>query len=400
MSKLIAYVGRSHIGGFKGGGIDAFEIGEGGKTITPLNNGSVDDPKYAGFLAYAPKSNVLYAVDERKDDGRGPVLPASTIMSFKVDPKTAALSLINKAPTVGANPASICVGPEEKYVFTANHGKFDHIIKAIEASDGTWVNSFVYDDSTVVQHPVNADGSLKPACDCFVLTGHGKDPNSSPQGGGHSQASPHAHIVVVDPSGKFLIVCEKASEKVYVFRLGTDKLVLASIYQAPLGTGPRHCAFDKNGHMFMTSEFSSEIWAFRFDDELGILYFVDKQSTVEASFSGRNELATVQVHPNGKLVYVNNRGEDTIVCFKIAADGKLTKSCSLNVGKCPADPKDAVRDIKLSPDGTFMLVPVRPDDVLRSFAVNEDSGELTAITDVPVENPVFICFVEIKRDIL
>ncbi|MCC8156728.1 MAG: lactonase family protein [Oscillospiraceae bacterium] len=392
MSKLIAYVGRGNVGP-KAGGIDVFEIGEGAKTITPLNNG-VDEPIYAGFLAYAKGTKTLYAVDERKDSGRS-ANPPTTVMAFKVDPQTAGLSLINKQPTIGSSCASVCVGPDEKYLFTANHGKFDCVLKAVENSDGTWSNKFVYDDSTTVQYPLNADGSIEPACDCFVFTGHGMDPNSSPQGGGHSQASPHAHIVVVDPSGKFLLVCEKASEKIYVFRLGGDKLVLASIYQAPLRTGPRHIAFDNNGHAFMTCEFSSEIWAFSFDSENGILHFVDKKSTVAEGFSGRNELATVQVTPNGKLVYVNNRGEDTIVCYQIAADGTLTKSFSLPVGKCPADPKDAVRDMQLTPDGKVLLVPVRPDDVIRAYAVDQETGALTQITEAPVENPVFICLAEL-----
>ncbi|NTV89616.1 MAG: lactonase family protein [Clostridiales bacterium] len=392
---MIAYVGRSHIPGFQGGGIDVFEVSNDGTKITPLNNGSKDEPKYAGFLDYAPKSGVLYAVDERKDDGRNSKFPATTVMSFKVDQKTGALSLLNKQPTMGASCASVCVGPEEKYLFTASHGKFDVVIKVVEATDGKWVNTFVYDDSTVAQYPLAADGSIDAACDVHVLTGHGRDPNSSPQGGGHSQASAHAHIVVVDPSGKFLLVCEKASEKVYVFRLGGDKLVLASVYQAPLGTGPRHCAFDKKGRMFMTSEFSSEIWAFNLDTETGVLTFIDKQSTVAEGFKGRNELATVQITPDGRFVYVNNRGEDTIVCFKIAEDGKLSKASSLSVGKCPADPKDAVRDMQLSPDGTFMLVPVRPDDVLRTYAVDQKTGELKAVTEVPVENPVFIKLIQL-----
>ncbi len=386
MSKLFAYVGSGS------GGIEVFEIGEGGKSITALNNG-VDFPKYAGFLAYAKGKKVLYAVDERKDSGRNEKDP-TTVLAFNADPETGALSLINKQPTIGCSCASVCVGPDEKYVFTANHGKFDCVIKAVETADGKWVNQFVYDDSTVVQYPVNEDGSLEPACDCFVLTGHGMDPNGSPQGGGHSQASPHAHIVMVDPSGKFLLVCEKASEKVYSFRLGGDKLVLASIFQAPLRTGPRHCIFDQNGHMFMTSEFSSEIWAFNFDSETGILSFADKQSTVAEGFTGRNELATVQVTPDGKYVYVNNRGEDTIVGYSIAADGKLTKVFSMGVGKCPADPKDAVRDMKISPDGSFLLVPVRPDNVVRSYTINAD-GSLTAVTEQPANNPVFIQFVEV-----
>ena len=331
MSKLYAYVGSGS------GGIEVFEIAEGGKTITALNNG-VDFPKYAGFLAYAKGKEVLYAVDERKDSGRNEKDP-TCVLSYKVDKATGAISLLNKQPTMGCSTASVCVGPDEKYLFTCSHGKFDAVIKCVETADGKWVNKFVYDDSNAAQYPLNEDGSIGEACDVFTFTGHGMDPNGSPQGGGHSQASPHAHIVVVDPSGKFLIVCEKASEKVYVFRLGGDKLVLASIFQAPLRTGPRHCAFDKAGHMFMTSEFSSEIWAFNFDSENGILSFADKQSTVAEGFSGRNELATVQVTPDGKYVYVNNRGEDTIVGYSIAADGKLTKILSMGVGKCPPTPR-------------------------------------------------------------
>lgn len=386
MSKLIAYVGSGS------GGIEIFEIGAGGKTITALQGGTAE-PGYAGFLAYAEGKKVLYAVDERKDAGRNEKNP-TTVMAFKVDPATGALSLINKQPTMGCSCASVCVGPDENYIFTASHGKFDHVIKVVETSDGHFMNQFVYDDSTVAQYPVNADGSIEPCCDCMVLTGAGMDPNTSPQAGGHSQASPHAHIVKVDPSGKFLIVCEKASEKIYVYRLGGKKLTLASLYQAPLRTGPRHCIFDQNGHMFMTCEFSSEIWCFDFNSETGVLTFNNKQSTIEPGFTGRNELATVQVTPDGKYVYVNNRGEDTLVGYSIAADGKLTRILSIAVGKCPADPKDAVRDMKISPDGSFLLVPVRPDDVVRSYAIGAD-GQLTQITEVPAKNPVFIQFAEL-----
>ncbi len=396
MSKLIAYVGRSHVAGFQGGGIDVFEIGEGGKTITPLNNGAAEWPKYAGFLAFAPEKKVLYAVDERKDDGRGPNFPHTTVMAFKADPETGALNFINKQYTVGSSTAAVCVDPSEKYVYTCSHGKFDVVVKVVETADGKWVNQYMYDDSAVAMYPVDENGALGECCDAMVLTGHGRDPSPSPQGNYHSQASAHAHIVMVDPSGKFMVVCEKASEKVYVYRLGEDRLVLASLYQLPLGSGPRHCIFDKNGYMYMTCEFSNEIWSFKFDSELGILYFVDKQITVADDFKGRNELATIQVTPNGQYVYVNNRGEDTIVGFAIDADGKMKKSSVISVGKTPADPKDGVRDMKMAPDGSFLLVPVRPDDVLRSYAIDyENGGALTPITETPVENPVTICWAQL-----
>jgi len=391
--KLIAYVGRNHVADFKGGGISIFEVAPDGSSITPLPGGVDDMPKRAGYLDYSPKRRVLYSVDERKTDGRGPKKPASCVMSFKVAPESGELTFLNKQPTVGAMPASITVDEDKALLFTANHGFFDHVVKVVETADGKWVERFEYDDSTVVQYGLEADGSIGEVQDVHVLTGYGTDPNESPQGAGHAQASPHAHIVVIDPSRKFLVVCEKAGERVYVYRMGGKRLQLASVYQCPPGTGPRHAAFDKKGRMFMTCEFSSELWAFNFDSSTGVLGFVDKQSTL-SGFKGRNETATLQVHPNGRFVYMNNRGQDDVVWFDISEDGHLKKTGRVELSKSE-DPKDATRCMTLSPDGAFLLVPDRPADVIRSYTVDANDGSLRAMTEVPVQNPVFIQFVEL-----
>jgi 6-phosphogluconolactonase len=314
-------------------------------------------------------------------------------MSFKVDQKSGKLTFLNQQPTVGAMPASITVDEEKGLLFTSNHGFFDHVVKAVQTAEGKWVEKFEYDDSTVVQYGLKKDGSIGEVQDVFVCTGYGSDPNDSPQGGGHAQASPHTHIVVIDPSGKFLVVCEKASEKIYVFRIGGPRLAIASVYQCPPGTGPRHCAFDHKGRMLMTCEFSSELWSFDFDSDSGVLTFIDKQSTL-SGFKGRNETATLQVLPNGKFVYMNNRGQDDVVWFTISDGGQLKKAGRVELSKSE-DPKDATRCMTLSPDGAFLLVPDRPADVIRSYAVNPDDGSLKALTEVPVENPVFIQFVEL-----
>ena len=170
------------MGGFKGGGIDILEISADGSSITPLAGGAVDMPKRAGYLAYAPKAGVLYSVDERKTDGRGPKKPASSVMAFKVDQESGALTFLNQQPTVGAMPASITVDEDKKLLWTANHGFFDHVVKAVQLADGTWVEKFEYDDSTVVQYGLNDDGSIAPVQDVHVLTGYGTDPNDSPAG--------------------------------------------------------------------------------------------------------------------------------------------------------------------------------------------------------------------------
>ena len=390
--KLIAYVGCNHVANFEGGGISVFEVSEDGRSLA-LTGSVKDKPKRAGYLDYAPRAKVLYAVDERKTDGRGPKKPASGVLSFKVDPESGQLTFLNKQPSVGAMPASVTVDEDKKLLFTANHGFFDHVVKAVQTADGKWIEKFEYDDSTVVQYGINNDGSIGEVQDVFVLTGYGIDPNDSPQGGGHAQASPHAHIVKVNPSGKFLVVCEKAAEKVYVFRIGGKRLEIASVYQCPAGTGPRHCAFDKKGRMFMTCEFSSELWSFNFDATSGVLRFIDKQSTL-SGFKGRNETATLQVHPNGRFMYMNNRGQDDVVCFSISEDGHLKKISRVELSKSD-DPKDATRAMALSPSGAFLLVPDRPADVLRSYAVDANDGSLKVLTEVPIQNPVFIQFVEL-----
>jgi 6-phosphogluconolactonase len=393
MGGLIAYVGCNHVANFAGGGIKIFEVTADGSKITPI--GGVDEkPKRPGYLAYAPKAKVLYAVDERKTDGRGPIRPASNVSAWRVDQKSGQLTFLNSVPTVGAMPASVTLSHDEKHLYTANHAFFDHVVKVVELANGKWAEKFEYDDSTTVQYAIASDGSIGDVEDCFVFTGHGKDPwAESPQGGGHAPASPHAHIVVVDPSGKYLVVCEKAGERVYVFRVGS-RLELASVYQCPIGTGPRHAAFDKKtGRMFMTCEFSSELWSFDLDTSTGVLRFIDKQSTL-SGFTGRNEPATVQVHPNGKFVYMNNRGEDTIVWFSISADGHLKKAGKVSVSKSD-DPAGATRCMTMSPSGAFLLVPDRPADVIRSYAVDANDGSLKALTEVPVQNPVFVQFVEL-----
>ena len=102
----------------------------------------------------------------------------------------------------------------------------------------------------------------------------------------------------------------------------------------------------------------------------------------------------MQVHPSGRFVYMNNRGQDDVVWFTVSDDGHLTKAGRVELSRCE-DPKDATRAMTLSPSGAFLLVPDRPADIVRAYAVDPDDGSLKAVAELPVENPVFIQFVEL-----
>jgi len=387
---LLAFVGSyENSPNPNGGGVYVFEVSWDGSQLTFLNQ--VGQPKMAGYLVYAPSLGTLYAVDERKTDGRGPVGPAARIHAFAVDQRDGNLTWLNSQLAPGPFPTFLSLDESKRVIVSANHGSFDHIERVIQTVDGHWMTEYAYDDSTVILYDIESDGQLGKIRDVQILTGHGKDPNNSPQAGGHGQASAHAHCAVIDPSGRYVVVCDKATDQILVFRLGS-KLEIVSRYQLPVETGPRHVAFDPpSGRAFITFEFSSEIASFNFNASVGELRLIDKQSTVEHTYDGPNEPAEVRVHPNGAFVYVNNRGEDSVAWFQIGSGGELTRLGHVPIAKS-IHPGLAARSFTFDPTGMFMLVADRPANLIRSYAVNAENGSLNLLAEASVPNPAFAVF--------
>jgi 6-phosphogluconolactonase len=393
MSKLIAYVGSYEDSPNPGGGgIFALEVSADGAALSLLSH--VLEPKQAGYLAYAPSLSTLYAVDERKTDGRGPVGVAASVHAFAVNPQDASLRWLNSSATLGPYPTFLAVDEARRIVISANHGSFEHIERVVQTADGTWTTEYHYDDSTVVLYALDLEGHIGPIRDVRVLSGHGLDPNGSPQAGGHGQASAHAHCAVIDPSSQYVLVCDKGTDQILVFRLGT-KLELAFTYQMPPETGPRHLAFDPvSKRAFVTFEFASELASFDFDPVTGTLRLLDRQSTVGRDYDGPNEPAEVRVHPQGKFVYVNNRGEDSVAWFRIGSSGELSRLGHVPLAKS-IHPGLAARSFTFAPSGLFILVADRPANLIRSYAVNAEDGSLQLLTEAPVPNPAFIAIAEL-----
>ena len=263
-TRLVAYVGSyENSPNPNGGGIYVFDVSSDGRDLALLSQ--VDEPKMAGCLVYSSSLGALYAVDERKTDGRGPVGPAARVHAFAVNQHDGSLTWLNSQLAPGPYPTFLSVDDSKRIAVSANHGSFDHVEHVVQKADGEWTTEYLYDDSTVIMYNVESDGRIGKIRDIQVLIGHGKDPNNSPQAGGHGQASAHAHCAVIDPSGRHVVVCDKATDQILVFRLGS-KLEIASTCQLPAETGPRHVAFDpSSGRAFVTFEFSSEIASFDFN---------------------------------------------------------------------------------------------------------------------------------------
>jgi 6-phosphogluconolactonase len=391
--RLVAFVGTyPDSAADSRGGIHVVEVSRDGRQLKTLSR--TDEPQEAGFLLYAPTTRTLYAVDERKNDGRGPVEPPAAVHAFSVDATDGVLTWLNSQIAPGPRPTFLSINEDVRLLVCANHGDFQHVERVVTNPDGTWDVEYLYDDSAVIVYRLEQDGRLGSISDLKVMTGHGPDPNDSPQNGGHAQASSHAHCAVIDPSGRYVVVCDKGTDLVTVFTLGAT-LEIAATLQLAAGTGPRHLAFDPTQpRAYLTCEFASDLASVTFDPATGAMTLIDRVSTVASDHDALNEPAELRVHPAGRLVYVNNRGEDSLAWFEIDDSGSLKRQGHVPLA-ASMHPGLAARSFTFDPTGSFILLADRPAGLIRSFAVDPTDGSLTALTEHPVPSPAYVAIAEL-----
>jgi 6-phosphogluconolactonase (cycloisomerase 2 family) len=111
-------------------------------------------------------------------------------------------------------------------------------------------------------------------------------------------------------------------------------------------------------------------------------------STIPGGHAGRNTTAEIAAAPDGRFLYVSNRGQDSIVLFAIdPATGRLTYR-----GQTPTG-GTRPRFFTLDPSGAFMYAANQDSDTITCFSRNSGDGTLraTGIT-VAVGSPSAISF--------
>lgn len=383
MTDLVAFVGcYQNWPEQNRGGISVLSVSSNGKNLK-LESAS-ESPKEAGYLAYSSSTQTLYSVDERKNDGKGPVDPPAAVHAFRFDSKTKQLRFLNSLVAPAPRPTYLSLSPDGSYLACANHGDFDHVEKVVKTADG-WSVEYLYDDSAALLYSLNEDGSLNKLVDLRVFNSPGIDPNDSLQANHHGQSSGHAHCATYDPSGKYVVVCDKATDLITVMT-ADGKFQIASETHTGAQTGPRHIVFNLDGtKAHVTYEFSSELASFDFKD--GQLSFIAKTKTTSREFVGLNEPADLRLHLNQRIVYVNNRGEDSVAWFDVDS-GAPVRLGSTPIAKS-IHPGLAARSFAISPEGDFLLLADRPESKVKSFAIEAD-GSLTLQASINVANCGFI----------
>jgi 6-phosphogluconolactonase len=215
---------------------------------------------------------------------------------------------------------------------------------------------------------------------------------------GHSidpkrQEGPHAHCVTFDPARKFVFICDLGLDRIVAYQLDatTGKLVAVPSAGASItpGAGPRHLVFGNDGRIaYALNELNSTVTVLAYDAASGRMTELQTLSSVPADYAGRKWSAEISVHPSGKWLYVSNRAHDSIALFAIdPAKGTLTL-----VASQPSDGQTP-RHFALLPGARHLVVANQDSDSMRLCRVDPASGRLEPIGElIEVPKPVCVDF--------
>jgi 6-phosphogluconolactonase len=245
--------------------------------------------------------------------------------------------------------------------------------------------------------PIEKDGTLGPRSDLVNLPGE-------PGPDRKQQASSHPHNAVFDPSGRFIAVPDKGVDRVFVFRLDAANGKLTPndppFVATRAGDGPRHIAFHPQMPLaYVINELSSSVTTYRFDAQRGSLQPIQVLPSTPANYTGNNTGAEIAVAPSGRVVYLSNRGHDSIATFAVdPQSGMLTP-----VDWAPTHAKSP-RFFGLDPSAKMLFAANADEgysnqqntDTIVPFSINQENGMLTPASQVIKTNsPCTIVFASV-----
>ena len=303
------------------------------------------------YLAVRPDGAYLYAVNE---DGAG------FVSAFRIDRQSGKLTPLNRVSSRGSGPCALSVDSTGKFVVAAN-----------------------YASGSVVLFPIKADGSLGQPT--------GFDPHEGSSVDPQRQEGPHAHSAIFSPDNRFALSADLGVDRIYVYLFNSARGTLSAAGSAGVqpGSGPRHLAFRPDGRfVYAINELTATLATFAWDGAM--VRRIATASALPEGYQGTKSGAEIQMHPNGRTLYVSNRGEaNDIALFDIDPQtGMPTPAGHVSSGgRTP-------RSFSLDPTGRYLLAANQDSNNVVVFRVNPVNGQLTPTgKTVDISAPVCVQFV-------
>ena len=338
-----------------------------GQLTPPIIAAETLRPSYLALSAPDAGHRRLYAVNAVAD-------ASATVTSYLMDPATGALKPINEVTSAGSGPCYVSLDATGDTAFVAN-----------------------YYGSSIATYRVQPNGALSEPVERIDY----KDARFGKRGPvAARQDVPHCHSVHLSPDNRFLLVNDLGSDEISVFAVypETARLGPPALFSNDRpGSGPRHIAFHPNGRwIYSINEIDSTIDHFLWSttssrtDPQGLLVNTGAPvKTIAPSFPvAKNTAAEVAISLDGNFLYASNRGEDSLVVFRIAPDdGALTLVQRISCGgKTP-------RHFTLDPSERWLLCENQDSASITIFRRDSASGRIGGPTQsIPLDSPMFALF--------
>ena len=339
-------IGTYTAGGSEGIYLHDFDPETGRIDVRPRQVVKAENPSW---LTFSPDRQHVYAVDE---NGPGQRDAVGRVTAYRVDRDDGTLHEINRTSSLGAEPTQSAVSLDGRFLFVANY--------SVSADPG----------GTLSVLPIGQDGGLEPGVQ--VKT------HRASQVDRERQMSPHVHSAAVAPDGRTVFVQDLGADRLYAYRYdpASPEAPLAldatqPSIETPPGSGPRHLVFGPDGtHAYLTLEMRGEVAVY--DYAPGRLVQRQRVSLAPPGFRGQNGAAALHFSPDGRFLYVTNRGADNeLVVFAVApSTGELTL-----VARRTTEGLEP-REFAIDPSGRYLLIANQRSDAVVVMRRDPASGRV------------------------
>ncbi len=268
------------------------------------------------------------------------------------------LELLDETDSLGNHPCYIALDNTERFLAVANYESGSFSIYEIDSLGGLHFKQSV-------QHS-------------------GKSINKQ------RQNSAHVHSMVFHPNGKQLLVADLGTDKIHIYNLDYSKAAPVisanpAYFSVASGSGPRHMVVHPNGKLlYLVHELTGEVGVYFYEN--GQIIHANTYSLSTAQFKGHVQAAEIRLSPDGKFIYVSNRGNvNNLSVFQADLEGGLSLIQQISTdGRTP-------RNFNLSPDGHFLLVANQDSNEIRLFKRDLITGRLSKTpAKVEIKRPAYI----------
>ncbi len=291
------------------------------------------------YFCFSKKNNLFYVLNEVMEF-KGAF--GGGLTTLKYNEKTNEFEKLNEIRIPFGGPCFISMSADSNYLYTAN-----------------------YPNGSV--SVVRLDEKGIPVAVTDTILYNKTEPDKS-----------HAHMILHDPAGKHVYVSDLGLDRIVAYNFDPVKGRLIQLENGidtlPRKSGPRHFVFNSDGSkLYLINELGSTLTVFNVTEEG--LDAVQTFRTVRKGFAGNNYCADIHIGKDGRYLYGSNRGENSIVTFKIESDGLLTLAGHTSCGG------DWPRNFTIDPAGKNLLVGNQKSDTIAVFRLNIKTG-------LPEEPPV------------